>query len=81
MSYDFEQVFTEGFTNPTSGAVMLQQTPVRVLHGLFGPKFQSSGGPVRAFATLKGGIINFRFDPRPAGFNTFTSQHSGNPLR
>jgi len=77
VSYDFEQVFTEGFTNPTSGAVTLQPTPVRVLHGLFGPKFQSSGGPVRAFATLKGGIINFRFDPRPAGFSTFTSSVQG----
>lgn len=71
--YDFEQAFTEGFANPTSGVVSFQQSPIRVLHGLFGPKLQTGGGPVRAFVALKGGFINFRFDPRPASFNTFTS--------
>ena len=73
MSYDFEQLFTEGFTDPTTGTVSFQQSPVRVLHALFGPKFQTGGGPVRAFATLKGGIVNFRFDPSPVAFSTFTS--------
>jgi hypothetical protein len=72
-SYDFEQAFTEGFTNPTSGTVSFQQSQVRVLHGLFGPKLQTGGGPVRLFAELKGGFINFRFDPRPVTFATFTS--------
>jgi len=72
MSYDFAQVFTEGFTSPTSGAVFLVPSDLRVLHGLFGPKLQTRG-PVRLFATLKGGFTNYRFDPRPAGFGTFTS--------
>lgn len=77
LAYDFEQLFTEGFADPSSGAVSFQQSSIRVLHGLFGPKLQTGGGPVRAFATLKGGFINFRFDPRPAGFDTFTSDIEG----
>ena len=72
MSYDFAQVFTEGFTSPTTGTVTLQPSDVRVLHGLFGPKLQTRG-PVRLFLTLKGGFTNHRFDPRPVTFGTFTS--------
>jgi hypothetical protein len=77
MSYDFNQVFTEGFTNP-SGTVTTQNSDIKVLHGLFGPKFQTSG-PVRFFVTVKGGFADFRFDPVPASFNGFTS--SVNNLR
>ena len=38
MSYDFNQVFTEGFTNPSGGAITFQNSNLKVLHGLFGPK-------------------------------------------
>jgi hypothetical protein len=72
MSYDFNRVFTEGFTDTTGGTVTFQNSNIRVLHGLFGPKIQTSG-PVRVFVTLKGGFTNFRFDPVPASFSTFTS--------
>jgi hypothetical protein len=72
MSYDFNRVFTEGFTDNTSGANNTTNSNLRVLHGLFGPKFQTSG-PVRVFVTVKGGFTNFRFDPTPASFDTFTS--------
>jgi len=72
MAYDFNQAFTEGFTNTSGGAVTFQQSNLRVLHGLFGPKV-STGGPVRVFLTVKGGFENFRFDPTPASFSTFTS--------
>jgi hypothetical protein len=72
MSYDFNRVFTEGFTDTTGGTITTTNSNLRVLHGLFGPKLQTSG-PVRVFITLKGGFANFRFDPRPASFNTFTS--------
>jgi hypothetical protein len=75
ISYDFNRVFTEGFTDPTGGSVTTQNSNIRVLHGLFGPKFQTSG-PVRVFATVKGGFTNFRFDPTPASFSTFTSSVS-----
>jgi hypothetical protein len=72
MSYDFNQVFTEGFTDTGTGTVTTQGSNIKVLHGLIGPKFQTSG-PVRVFVTAKGGATNFRFDPRPASFSTFTS--------
>jgi hypothetical protein len=78
MAYDFNRVFTEGFTDTTSGTVITENSHLRVLHGLFGPKFQTSG-PVRVFVTVKGGFTNFRFDPTPASFDTFTS--SVNNLR
>ena len=60
------------FTNTSGGAVTFQQSNLRVLHGLFGPKV-STGGPVRVFLTVKGGFENFRFDPTPASFSAFTS--------
>jgi hypothetical protein len=71
MAYDFSRAFTESFTSGT-GAVSLQRSNMKVLHGLFGPKLQTTG-PVRVFFTVKGGFTNFRFDPRPASFSTFTS--------
>jgi hypothetical protein len=76
MSYDFAQVFTEGFTNPANGTITLQPSDLRVLHGLFGPKLQTQG-PVRLFVTLKGGFTNYRFDARPVTFGTFTSSVEG----
>ncbi len=71
MAYDFSRAFTESFTSGT-GAVTLQNSNMKILHGLFGPKLQTTG-PVRIFVTVKGGFTNFRFDPRPASFSTFTS--------
>jgi hypothetical protein len=73
MGYDFTQPLVEGFTNTGTGTVTLQRTNTRVIHGLFGPKLQTSRGPLRAFLTVKGGFLNFRLDPRPATFSTFTS--------
>jgi hypothetical protein len=78
MAYDFNRVFTEGFTDTTGGTISSVNSNIRVLHGLFGPKFQTSG-PVRVFVTVKGGFTNFRFDPTPASFSTFVS--SVNNLR
>ena len=73
VAYDFQQSFNESFTDPITGNVTLTRSPIRVLHGLFGPKLQTGGGALRAFLTLKGGIVNFRFDNRPATFATFSS--------
>lgn len=73
MAYDFQQSFNESFTDPLTGDVTVTRSPIRVLHGLFGPKLQTGGGPLRVFAVVKGGIVNFRFDSRPATFATFTS--------
>ena len=73
MAYDFEQVFNEAFTNPQTNTITFQRSPIRILHGVFGPKFHTGTDPWRAFVTLKTGFINFRFDNRAATFGTFTS--------
>jgi hypothetical protein len=73
MSYDFSQVFTEGFTNPSGGTIMFQNSNIKVLHGLFGPKITAGHGAIRPFLTVKGGFVNFRLDPRPASFSGFVS--------
>ena len=73
MSYDFQQTFTEGFTNPTGGVVTFQNSDIKVLHGLFGPKIVAGHGAIRPFVTLKGGFVNFRLDPRPASVAGFVS--------
>jgi hypothetical protein len=73
MSYDFNQAFTEGFRNPSGGAITFQNSNIKVLHGLFGPKITVGHGAIRPFLTVKGGFINFRLDPRPASFSGFAS--------
>jgi len=73
LSYDFQQAFTEGFTNPSGGAITFQNSNVKVLHGLVGPKIVAGHGAIRPFVTLKGGFVNFRLDPRPASLAGFTS--------
>jgi hypothetical protein len=73
MSYDFNQAFAEGFTNPSGGTITFQNSNLKVLHGLFGPKIIAGHGAIRPFLTVKGGIINFRLDPRPASFSGFAS--------
>ena len=76
MAYDFSRGLNETFSNtgttPT-GSATVTRTRLRILHGLFGPKFQIGTGAVRAFGTVKGGFVNFRLDARPATFGTFTS--------
>jgi hypothetical protein len=73
MSYDFQQAFTEGFRDPSGGVVTFQNSNVKVLHGLFGPKITAGHGRIRPFLTVKGGFVNFQLDPRPASFAGFTS--------
>jgi hypothetical protein len=73
MGYDFNQVFSEGFTPSGGGSVTVVRSNLRILDGLFGPTLSTGHGPVRLFVTVKGGFMNFRFDPRPATFETFSS--------
>jgi hypothetical protein len=73
MSYDFDQAFTEGFTNTGTGVLTIQRTGMRILHGEFGPKVELGHGVIRPFVTLKGGFINFRLNNAPATFSTFVS--------
>lgn len=76
MSYDFNRVFTESFSD-TSGTISTSRSNIRVLHALFGPKLQTGSGPVRLFGTIKGGFINFRFDPVAAVDSGFISSVEG----
>jgi len=51
--YDFERDVETGT------GVTLQRSGLRLLHGYFGPKFQTGAGPVKLFGVLKGGFLNF----------------------
>jgi hypothetical protein len=57
MAYDFERNATASITD-LSGNTTTVRSNLRLIHGLFGPKIQSTG-PVRVFAVLKGGLLNF----------------------
>lgn len=57
MAYDFQGSVTQSIT--TSGVTNTFTTNLRLIHGLAGPKFQTTKGPVRVFAVLKGGLLNF----------------------
>src|SRR5215475_10169639 len=73
MAYDFEQNTTASITD-LSGNTTTIRSNLRLLHGLFGPKIQSTG-PVRIFAVIKGGFLNFR-----AGNNGVTFGNIGNQV-
>jgi hypothetical protein len=68
MSYDFNNVFTEGFNN--GGSITLQRTDMRVLHGEFGPKFDIGHGRIHPFLFAKGGFVNYNLSAAPATIGT-----------
>jgi hypothetical protein len=74
MAYDLEQTFVN--TSTTGTTTFTSQNGLRLLHGLFGPKFQTGIGPVRAFVVLKGGFMNFRVSNQGAA-NGFADQFTG----
>lgn len=56
MAYDFERTKTQVIT--VGSVTSTVRSNLRMLHGLFGLKIQSTG-PVRVFGLLKGGFVNF----------------------
>ena len=68
MSYDFKRNFTSVFSNGIN--TQFVNTNLRPLTALFGPKFQTSSGPFRAYVTGKLGFVNFSVSAQnaPAGF-------------
>src|SRR5215469_3268783 len=56
MAYDFERNKTQTINNGVISNTV--RSNLRLLHGLFGLKIQSTG-PVRFFGLLKGGFVNF----------------------
>jgi hypothetical protein len=77
MNYDFSESFTEDFTTTSGTVAGFSTSSLRILHGMFGPKIQTGGGPLRAFLTVKGGGVDFMFSSAPVNFSTFTSSVSG----
>ena len=65
MAYDFERNFTTTFSDGIN--TQFVDTRLRTLHALFGPKFGTSGGPVRLYGTFKAGLINFSVSGQNAG--------------
>lgn len=57
MAYDFERNATASITDLNNNTTTVRSN-LRLIHGLFGPKIQTTG-PVRVFAVLKGGLLNF----------------------
>lgn len=72
MGYEFDQAFTEGFFPPGTGSATFVRSNFHELDGLFGPKIQTRG-PVRVFATIKGGFVHTGFSSEPGSFAGFTS--------
>jgi hypothetical protein len=56
MAYDFERTKTQTIT--TGALTATVRSNLRMLHGLFGLKIQTTG-PVRVFGLIKGGFVNF----------------------
>ncbi len=77
MGYDFERNYTSTFSNGVTTATVASR--LRVLHGLFGPKFQTGSGPVRFFVTGKVGFENFTVTNAgaPTGFANAVGLGSG----
>lgn len=73
MAYDFERSQTATITS--GGITNTFRSNLRLIHGLFGPKFQTTKGPVRVFAVLKGGLLNFGVGGAVTG-GTFANQIS-----
>jgi len=67
MAYDFDRSYNNPFDD---GTIVRSQT--HILHGLFGPKFQTGSGPVRLFVTGKAGLISFTTNDQnaPTGFKS-----------
>jgi hypothetical protein len=46
---------------------------IRLVEGMFGPKFQVPAGPFKAFVVLKGGFLNFNSSNRNGGATGFSN--------
>jgi len=64
VAYDYGINFDEAYHNITTGDITaIDRTSIGVTQALFGPKLQPSGGGIRPFVTLKGGVVDFRLSP------------------
>jgi hypothetical protein len=67
MAYDFDRSYNNPFTD---GSIVPAKT--HILHGLFGPKFQTGSSRLRFFVTGKAGLISFTTNNQsaPTGFRS-----------
>jgi hypothetical protein len=77
MAYDFRRNYTTTFTNGVTATLV--NSKLRVLHGFFGPKFQTGSGPFRVFLTGKVGFDNFDVTNQnaPTGFTNSVGLTNG----
>ena len=57
-AYDWNKNFSTSITD-INGNTTIVTSKLRLVHGLFGPKFDIGHGAFRPFVTLKGGLLNF----------------------
>jgi hypothetical protein len=76
-SYNFAQAYSQGFSD-SNGTVSVSRTHIRTLDGLVGPKIYTNKGPVRLFATVKGGFTNINLEnSAPVTFGSVGSTFEG----
>ena len=68
MAYDFQQTFLENLTNG-SGSPVVQDSPIHMLHGEFGPKVELGHGRIRPFVVAKVGFDKFFINSCPVTFS------------
>jgi len=73
MAYDFQQTFEETLTNG-SGQIVVQNAPIHILHGEFGPKVELGHARIRPFVVVKAGFDKFFINACPVSFSCASSQ-------
>jgi hypothetical protein len=73
MGYLFNRAFLENCTDCPIPVPAAQNTDLRILHGFFGPKFQTGDDDAKArfFVFAKGGFVNIGLSNRPVTFGNF----------
>lgn len=73
-AYDWNRNYSSSITN-IGGGTSITTSRLRLVHGLFGPKFDFTSGAFRPFVTVKGGFLNFNGSNNVAG--TFSGISNG----
>src|SRR4051812_19572459 len=73
MGYEFSRSFLEECTGCPIPVPTAERSNLRLLHGLFGPKFQTGtdDSKARFFVTVKGGFTKLGISDRPVTFGNF----------
>lgn len=74
-AYDWKRNFSTSIIDAGGGTTIVSADR-RMVHGLFGPKFDFTHGAFRPFITVKGGVLNFTYSNTVGG--TFNGIPNGN---